>query len=58
MEVVRRYFNNTKPACGGVDHRHADQTIIITNNSAAQLLLSYIIAIWTYYIYMHRIPRF
>ena len=58
IEFVPRYFNDFEPACGGVDHCHAGQTNIITSDSAAWLLLYYKIAIWSYQVYMHQIPRF
>ena len=49
---------NLKLACGRVNHCHAGQASILSNDGSAWLLLSYILAICTYQVYMHCIPRF
>ena len=41
-----------------VDHCDAGETNITLNDSTSCLMLSYILAIWTYQVRMHQIPRF
>ena len=46
IEVLRWYFNDHEPACGEVDYCPLGQTNIISNDSAARLMLSYRLFIW------------
>ena len=58
IEFVGRYFDDLEPTSTGVNHHHAGETNIIFNDSADCLLLSYILAIWYYWVHMHQTPRF
>ena len=41
IKVLRPYFNDVNPACGGADHLPAGHTNIITNDCATCVLFAY-----------------
>ena len=51
-------FDDSEPTCSGVNHHNLCETKIILDDSIYCILLYYRLAIWTYQVYMHQIPRF
>ena len=58
IKVKHWNFENYKPTHSRVYNSHAGETNIILHGSDEWMILSYIIDIWTYQVYMNLIPWF
>ena len=50
------YINDFEPTHFRVNYRHSGETNITCNDSAAWMMLSYRLTIWSYQVHMHQIP--